>query len=271
MPSLDGQQVPAAPPAPKGAGPVAAGSAAKPPAPTPKPAVAAASTPAPGNALRFETTGSGFSNSKSAAIEVGENAHDPELDEAAIRFANGDDQGAEAGLLDRLGNGDDPSTSVEKWLTLFDLYRATGQQERFDIAAIDFANQFQRSAPQWFSMPFMVSELAAAQPAPIQMLAAHWSCPPLLNAKSVGVLADVIGRTLPPWRLTKSAAGAGNRALRSTCGSRRPREAIATQASRPSRSSLSGRSTAACWWRTRQALMRPASVRGAALASSKAG
>ena len=194
MPSLDGQQVPAAPPVPKGAGPVAADSAAKPPAPAPMPPVAAASTPAPGNALRFETTGSGFSNSKSAAIEVGENAHDPELDEAAIRFANGDDQGAEAGLLDRLGNGDDPSTSVEKWLTLFDLYRATGQQERFDIAAIDFANQFQRSAPQWFSMPFMVSELAAAQPAPIQMLAAHWSCPPLLNAKSVGVLADVIGR-----------------------------------------------------------------------------
>jgi ABC-type transporter Mla MlaB component len=201
MPSLDGQQVPAAPPAPKGAGPVAAGRAAKPPAPAPKPAVAAASTPAPDNALRFETTGSGFSNSKSAAIEVGENAHDPELDEAAIRFANGDDQGAEAGLLDRLGNGDDPSTSVEKWLTLFDLYRATGQQERFDIAAIDFANQFQRSAPQWFSMPFMVSELAAAQPTPVQMLAAHWSCPPLLNAKSVGVLVDIIGRTLPPWRL----------------------------------------------------------------------
>ena len=155
--------------------------------------------PLPG--LRFETTSSGFSNSKSAAIEVAENAHDPELEEAAIRFANGDDQGAEAGLLDRLGNDDDPSTSIEKWLTLFDLYRATGQQERFDIAAIDFANQFQRSAPQWFSMPLMVSELAAAQAAPNPIQAAHWSCPPLLNLKSARVLADILSRTPPPWRM----------------------------------------------------------------------
>jgi ABC-type transporter Mla MlaB component len=202
MPSMDGAPVPAAPPVPMAAGLVAASGAAKSPANGSKaPVVAAAKAPPPGNGLRFETSGSGFSNSKSAAIEVGENAHDPELDEAAIRFANGDDQGAEAGLLDRLGNEDDPSTSVEKWLTLFDLYRATGQQERFDIAAIDFANQFQRSAPQWFSMPFMVSELAAVQPSQTQMVAAHWSCPPLLNAKSVGVLSDVIGRTTPPWRL----------------------------------------------------------------------
>ena len=151
--------------------------------------------------LRFETTSSGFSNSKSAAIEVAEHAHDPELEEAAIRFANGDDQGAEAGLLDRLGNDDDPAISVEKWLTLFDLYRATGQQERFDIAAIDFANQFQRSAPQWFSMPLMVSALASAQPAPNQLQAAHWACPPLLNVKSVRVLSDILARTPPPWRM----------------------------------------------------------------------
>mgnify|MGYP001156624344 FL=1 len=170
-------------------------------APLPVPATAAKAPPPPANGLRFETTSSGFSNSKSGAIEVGEIAHDAELEEAAIRFANGDDQGAEAGLLDRLGNENDPATSVEKWLTLFDLYRATGQQERFDIAALDFANQFQRSAPQWFSMPEKVSELAAARPAQSQMQAAHWSCPPLLSVKSVGVLADVLARTTPPWRL----------------------------------------------------------------------
>ena len=27
---------------------------------------------------------------------------------------------------------------------------------KFEIAAVDFANQFQRSAPQWFSLPGMV-------------------------------------------------------------------------------------------------------------------
>ncbi len=139
------------------------------------------------------------------AIEVDEIAHDPELEEASIRFANGDDQGAEAGLLDALASNDAAgalrSEQVEAWLTLFDLYRATGQLARFDVAAIDFANQFQRSAPQWFSMPEMFSELAGAQPVAPTTQSAHWTCPPLLNLKSVGLLGDVAGRTAPPWRL----------------------------------------------------------------------
>ena len=45
----------------------------------------------------------GFSASKLFAIDVEEFAHDPELEEAAIRFANGDDAGAEAGLLRSAG------------------------------------------------------------------------------------------------------------------------------------------------------------------------
>ena len=153
----------------------------------------------------FDTTGGDFSLSRSMAIEVDEIAHDPELEEASIRFANGDDQGAEAGLLDALASNDAAgalrSEQVEAWLTLFDLYRATGQLARFDVAAIDFANQFQRSAPQWFSMPEMFSELAGAQPVAPTTQSAHWTCPPLLNLKSVGLLGDVAGRTAPPWRL----------------------------------------------------------------------
>ncbi len=149
----------------------------------------------------YEVSGSGFSASKSHAIEVGEIAHDPELEEASIRFANGDDRGAEAGLLEALGQGGARADHVESWLTLFDLYRATGQQARFDVAAIDFATRFQRSAPQWFSMPEMVSQLTAAQPASSMLQSAHWSCPPLLGLKSVGVLSDVVARTAPPWRL----------------------------------------------------------------------
>src|SRR5207237_8692613 len=43
-----------------------------------------------------------FSASKLIAIDVDEFAHDPELEEAAIRFANGDDAGAEAGLMEVL-------------------------------------------------------------------------------------------------------------------------------------------------------------------------
>src|SRR3982751_937541 len=46
---------------------------------------------------------SGFSHSKFSAVDVDEGVeHDAELEEAAIRFANGDDAGAEAGLLEIL-------------------------------------------------------------------------------------------------------------------------------------------------------------------------
>src|SRR5690606_7066734 len=83
-----------------------------------------------------------FSPSKQFAIQVDEVAHDPELEEAAIRFANGDDDGAEAGLLEVLAPQGTRVNHDETWLTLFDLYRASGRQERFEQAAIDFANRF---------------------------------------------------------------------------------------------------------------------------------
>lgn len=152
--------------------------------------------------LGFAPAGSpNFSSTNSFGIEVGEIAHDPELEEAAIRFANGDDAGAEAGLMEALSPSGERVAHVETWLALFDLHRATGRQAPFDVAAMDFANRFQRSAPQWFSMPDMVEELVAAKPANAGSQAAHWSCPPLLGQKSLGNLRDVLARTPAPWRL----------------------------------------------------------------------
>ena len=79
--------------------------------------------------------------------------HDPALEDAALRFANGDTAGAEAALLPQLGTSAAASPAHEEiWLTLFDLYRASGQHDKFDTAAIEFAMRFGRSAPAWFSM-----------------------------------------------------------------------------------------------------------------------
>ena len=41
---------------------------------------------------------------------------------------------------------------------LFDLYRATGQQGKFEHLANDYAQQFGLSSPQWFSLPKLVAE-----------------------------------------------------------------------------------------------------------------
>jgi len=80
--------------------------------------------------------------------------HDPDLEEAAIRFASGDFEGAEAGLREIMTQPpQDGARPDEVWLALFDLYRATGQQDPFDMLAIEFAARFGRSAPLWFSLP----------------------------------------------------------------------------------------------------------------------
>jgi len=146
----------------------------------------------------------GFTASKVFAIDVAEFAHDPELDDAAIRFANGDDAGAEAGLLEVLGPQGSRIDHDETWLTLFDLYRASAQQERFEAAAIDFAGRFGRSAPQWFSMPEAVGRMHAPAAVPVggAQQGPHWNCPATLGTQTVAALSAALAKSQQPWRLS---------------------------------------------------------------------
>lgn len=128
-------------------------------------------------------------------------AHDAELEEAAILFANGDDAGAEAGLLEILAPGGSRENHVETWLTLFDLYRATGEQDKFETAAIQFVERFDRSAPQWFSMPEMVKMMGAPTDKASNGPAADWICPSVLGMQTVAALKAAIARMAMPWRL----------------------------------------------------------------------
>ena len=127
--------------------------------------------------------------------------HDAELEEAAILFANGDDAGAEAGLLEILAPGAVHTDHVPTWLTLFDLYRATGEQDNFETAAIQFAERFGRSAPQWFSLPDMVKALVKPSDKATQGSAADWICPSVLGIQTVAALNAAIARAAMPWRL----------------------------------------------------------------------
>ena len=118
-----------------------------------RPPAVAAHPVAPKPAAEPISAHSGFHTTAAGLIEVGEFVHDPELEEAAIRFANGDHEAAEAGLMELLRAGASRELHEETWLTLFDLYRAAGMQARYDQASMEFVGRFQRSAPQWFSMP----------------------------------------------------------------------------------------------------------------------
>ena len=135
--------------------------------------------------------------------------HEPDLEEAAIRYANGDHEGAESGLMQVLEQHrqDDPEQQLELWMTLFDLYRATGQQDRFESLAIDFAAQYSRSAPLWFSLPdqlgVQVSSSDEAGDAPGRR-EFSWNAPQRLAVSSVAALQASVERAASPWTLAWS-------------------------------------------------------------------
>lgn len=175
------------------------------PVPAPPPQVA----PSPQAAARQEavkgapSVPSVFSPSKQFAIQVEEFAHDPELEEASIRFANGDDDGAEAGLLEVLGPQGTRVNHDETWLTLFDLYRAIGRQAGFETAAIEFASRFGRSAPQWFSLPEIVGRMntPASTAVPSGVPVADWNCPAIFGTQTLAALNAALNKATPPYKL----------------------------------------------------------------------
>ena len=106
-----------------------------------------------------------FSESRLSFGESGNGLNNPDLEEAAIRFANRDDAGAESVLLAALQANEVPSESADAWAwALFDLYRATGQQASFDHFGIYIAQRFGRSAPSWFSTPDLLERKQTALP-----------------------------------------------------------------------------------------------------------
>lgn len=141
-----------------------------------------------------------FSASKFYAMDVAELVMDPEIEEAAIRFASGDVAATEQGLLEVLSRKAAGGTPDE-WLALLDLYRATGMSDRFESHAMDFANRFSRSAPQWVSLP---AEAAArvAKPRAVSLQAhANWTAEAEVDGHQVTIMARMLERVAPPWLL----------------------------------------------------------------------
>jgi hypothetical protein len=135
------------------------------------------------------------------AVEVSEVVHDPELDEAVIAFANADFSQCEHSLVTLTGPGGSRSQHAETWLVLFDLYRATGQQHKFEGLALEYAQQFGWSAPQWFSLPRLVAEAAAEEKPVGGALSGEvgWVCPEVLDTDAVGRLRAQTLQMPLPW------------------------------------------------------------------------
>jgi len=140
-------------------------------------------------------------NKAYAQASSAEVTHDPELDEAVIAFANADFEQCEQSILSLTGPGGSRHQHAETWLVLFDLYRAIGQQHKFESLALDYAQQFGWSAPQWFSLPRLVAEAASDERPSSSRIEGQvgWVCPEHLDADGVAKLASLALQMPLPW------------------------------------------------------------------------
>lgn len=88
---------------------------------------------------------------------------DAEAEEAAILFANGQDDAARAALenavrMHAAGPGE------RLWLMLFDLYQLTGKKAQFETLGIEYARSFEKSPPGWHDKSKGRAKVAEAIP-----------------------------------------------------------------------------------------------------------
>jgi hypothetical protein len=149
----------------------------------------------------------GFGPGSQPAVEVNEVVHDPELDEAVIAFANADFNQCEQALTMLCRPNAARAGHAETWLVLFDLYRATGQQQKFENLSLDFSNRFDRSSPQWYSLPRRVADATADDRPDTRGVKGDigWVSPAVLDVEAVGRLRSSTLQLPLPWVLDWSA------------------------------------------------------------------
>ena len=160
-------------------------------------------TPAPAAARSQPRADSGFEPISGFAVEVNEVVHDPELDEAVIAFANADFNQCEQALTLLCRPNAPRAGHAETWLVLFDLYRATGQQQKFENLSLEFANRFARSSPQWYSLPRRVADATADERPDTRGVKGDigWVSPALLDVEAVTRLRSSTLQLPLPWVL----------------------------------------------------------------------
>ena len=139
-----------------------------------------------------------------------------DLEEAAIRFANGDDAGAEATLMDVLqGAHVEPGSVSLLVAALFDFYSATGQQTAFERAQEWVLERFGLSAPAWVSIPARLGRGSGAregregregvnerEATPLKRASDPiWTCPYELTVEARGRLDQALASSPMPWIL----------------------------------------------------------------------
>jgi anti-anti-sigma regulatory factor len=131
--------------------PAAVPRAAPPSEPPPGVAEAAPAAAAPPPAKEITPEFSDFVFSESAPDFQFEGEIDPvdaQAEEAAVLFANAQDDAARA-VLENAVAAHRSGPGERLWLMLFDLYQLNGTRAPFDALGIDYARSFEKSPPGW--------------------------------------------------------------------------------------------------------------------------
>ena len=223
------------------------------------------------NAVQLDGGDSVFSSFDLFSVELNDGLADPDLEEAAIRFANSDDAGAEAALLSALRAENVQASMADVWaMALFDLYRATGQERSFDKVAIEYAQRYGRSAPAWFSLPALLGKapVLTSDKSPHHLAQQFfWHCPMEVDAGVVDELRAALATAGMPWHLNwgqfvRATDDAASRlaVLFSEWGDRSVKLQFtgveSFQAILAAKTPSGDAEVALCWWQLRLNLMR---------------
>jgi ABC-type transporter Mla MlaB component len=138
------------------------------------------------------------------------------VEEAAVRFANGEDDLTEKSLRALMAQEVSSPVARMAWLSLLDMFHGQGNLERFEEAAAEYAEAFASPVPRW---PGSVVAEAVTPPSQAEaaLTGGHWACPPFLDLDAVRALETMIA--LPgdikwlDWTDLVSADVAGAEAL----------------------------------------------------------
>lgn len=131
-----------------------AGAVAKPAAPAPAKEVVKAKDPLDFSDFQFSESPHDFQ------IEVDVDPIDSDVEQAAVLYANGQDDAARS-LLENAVRVHHFGPGERLWLMLFDFYRLTSQKAAFEALEIDYAQAFEKSPPAWRDSSKALTAVAA--------------------------------------------------------------------------------------------------------------
>jgi anti-anti-sigma regulatory factor len=117
----------------------------------------------------------------------------PAVEEAAILYANGQLEAAEAALRSCLDS--ECRSERQPWWMLFDLYQVSGKESAFESIAIDYASYFETSPPAYTPLAAQTAHQPFSGVTPTATLSGQ------LDAAASVQLARVLAASLPIVRL----------------------------------------------------------------------